>query len=265
MAFQSMADYNENKYGDRFRLSNDGDCADVIFLYTDIHDVLVGNVHYLNYPEYSGYVHCLEHNCPVCKSANKVRLQRRIFIPLYLINEDRVVFWDRTTNIENQLQRDVFSNYPNPSKVVFRITREGEYRDINTKYKIEAIGSNSVMSYSDICTKFNIKFPDYYETICEDKSMSELESIVNGRTNTYNFNGVEASSEMINKLPEYQTRPRAILDSAIDISSQDTSGVSEETVKSEELTVSSSLNATETDVDNKLKPINGSSSDIVPF
>lgn len=205
MAFQSMIHYNEANFGNRFRLANDGDAEDVIFLYQKIEDVLIGDVHYLKYPEYSGYVHCIGANCPACKA--KVRLQRKLFIPVYVISQNKVVFWDRNTTFENQLQRDIFSRHSDPSKVVFRITRKGGYKDINTTYSITAIGTNNVMSYEDICKKFNITMPAYYEDICADKSYAELESIIGGSSNNSNV----PDSSLDYSLPEYQVSPRGTL------------------------------------------------------
>lgn len=207
MAFQSMIHYNETNFGNRFRLSNDGDAEDVIFLYQKIEDVLIGDVHYLKYPEYSGYVHCIGANCPACKS--KVRLQRKLFIPMYIISQNKIVFWDRNTTFENQLQRDVFSRYSDPSKVVFRVTRRGGYKDINTTYNITAVGTNNIMSYEEICKKFSVEFPNYYDNICEDKSYADLESIIGGVT--ANSGSSIPDNNVDYSLPEYQVSPRGAL------------------------------------------------------
>lgn len=58
MGFKSVKSYNDARYGGMFLLKNDGDYADVIFMYQDIEDVLVADTHYIKSPDYSGYVHC---------------------------------------------------------------------------------------------------------------------------------------------------------------------------------------------------------------
>lgn len=222
MAFQSMTHYNEENYGNRFRLSNDGDYTDVIFLYKSINEVLIGDVHYLKFPEYSGYVHCLGGNCPACNS--NVRLQRKIFIPLYLVEQRKVVFWDRTTNFENQLQRDIFSRYADPSKVIFRITRHGAYRDMNTTYDITAVGNNNVMSFEEICRQFNITFPDFYESICESKSFTDLQSLLGGSNTSY-----APDTALDFNLPDYQVSPRGAIGDSSDVNTSTDISVSNPT------------------------------------
>ena len=63
MAFQKVTDYNEARFGNFFLLRNDGDFADVIFLYRSRDDELVGPTHYIKSEDYSGYVQCLGNKC----------------------------------------------------------------------------------------------------------------------------------------------------------------------------------------------------------
>ena len=84
MAFKKMTEYNEEKFGNFFRLVNDGDFADVVFLYRSTHDVLVADVHYVKTPDYSGYVQCLERGCPACSEG--IRIQSKLFIPMLVVS-----------------------------------------------------------------------------------------------------------------------------------------------------------------------------------
>ena len=199
MAFKTMTQYDEERFGGFFLLRNDGDYADVIFLYRNKDDVLIGDVHYIKTPDYTGYVHCTERNCPACEKG--IRVQSKLFIPLYNITDGEIQFWDRSTRFENQLVQDVFSKYPNPSEFVFRIQRQGVAGDINTKYNIWAVGKNKLMDYNQILLTNNATMPDYYENICKTYSSTELHSILNTSANS-------STSYESNSMPDYQVTAR---------------------------------------------------------
>lgn len=199
MAFKTMTQYDEERFGGFFLLRNDGDYADVIFLYRNKDDVLIGDVHYIKTPDYTGYVHCTERNCPACEKG--IRVQSKLFIPLYNITDGEIQFWDRSTRFENQLVQDVFSKYPNPSEFVFRIQRQGAAGDINTKYNIWAVGKNKLMDYNQILLTNNATMPDAYENICKTYCSTELHSILNTSANS-------STSYEANSMPDYQVTPR---------------------------------------------------------
>lgn len=200
MSFKKVSDYNEERYGNMFLLRNDGDSADVIFLYQSIDDALVADVHYIKSASYSGYVHCCGRNCPACNKG--IRVQNKLFIPLYNISAGEVQFFDRSVRFENVLNTNVFSRYPNPSEFVFRITRHGEAGSMSTTYAIEAVGRNTEpqLSFSSILKANNITFPDGYNRICKELSVPELENMLNANNmpeDTTNYT-----------IPDYQVKPR---------------------------------------------------------
>ena len=195
MAFKSVEEFNDNRYHNLFRLINDGEYADVVFLYQSMKDMLVAQAHYIKSSEYSGYVHCCEAGCPAC--AKNIRVQTKLFIPVYNVTKNTIEFWDRTMKFEPQLERDVFNKYPNPSELVFRITRHGVPNDINTTYGITAVGRNTLGSYESILAKFNAKMPDYYSNIIRDVSVADLASML------------QASDTDTASMPEYTPIPRA--------------------------------------------------------
>lgn len=199
MAFKKAKDYNEERYGNFFMLRNDGDSADVIFLYQSYDDVLVADVHYLKSPDYSGYVHCNGHNCPACERG--IRVQSKLFIPVYNIASGQIEFFDRSSRFENQLMTDVLLNYPNPSEYVFRITRHGNAGSMDTSYSIKVVGVNKVMSYSDIMSKFNTSLPEHYSVICKELTSTEMEKM-------FTTNNPSASIDS-NDLPQYKITPRS--------------------------------------------------------
>ena len=197
MAFKSFVQYNEEKNENFFRLKDDGDSANVIFLYRSINDVLVADVHYIKSDEYSGYVHCLENNCPACK--RKLRIQKKLFIPLYNLDTQRIEFFDRTIRFEPQLEREVFKLYPNPSEIVFKITRHGEYGTRDTSYSIRAVGRAPENSYEDILKKFNTSLPAHYDVICKSVDAFAMNNMLS--------NADDDSTES-DEMPEYTPMPR---------------------------------------------------------
>ena len=194
MAFKTVEQFNDDKYRNKFVITEDKESADVVFLYQSYRDMLVADVHYIKSANYSGYVHCCGSGCPVCavKKADgtqAIRTQTKIFIPVYNINKRNpdnpdetgvIEFWDRTPKFEQQFKHDTFDSYPNPSEYVFKVIRHGVANDINTRYEIRAIGRNVVpgMSYQEILDRFHATMPAYYENIVKSFSISELSEMM---------------------------------------------------------------------------------------
>lgn len=244
MAFKSMVQYNEERYGNLFTLSNDGNFADVVFLYQSKNDVLMADVHYIKSAEYSGYVHCCRVGCPAC--ARNIRVQNKLFIPLYNITDHKIQFFDRSTKFAAQLANDVFDKFPNPSEYVFRITRHGVAGDINTIYQITAVGTNTSMPYAKILADNNATMPDYYSNVVREVSVADLSGMLNSgessaavpreayvpapsmtipvpqlATNAFNepTNVPEFTDEL--KLPEAFTPESTSADAAVDVDNVD--------------------------------------------
>lgn len=204
MAFKKMTEYNEERYGNMFLLRNDGDSADVVILYRSIEDVLVADVHYIKSPEYSGYVHCCGRGCPACSKG--IRVQNKLFIPLYNIKEKQIQFFDRSTRFENILQSEVFSKFSDPTEYVFRITRRGEAGSMDTRYEIVPVGTNTDpnLSYDNILKSANTSFPDAYESICKDLSPDKLQDMLNVH---------DSENTDYGEMPSYQVTPRGVTSS----------------------------------------------------
>ena len=197
MAFKSVTQYNEERFGGLFLLREDGESKDVIFLYRNVDDVLIADTHYIKSSEYTGYCHCTGRGCPAC--GKNIRVQTKLFIPLYDVESGEVLFWDRNARFEQQLMNDVIKKYPNPSEFIFRITRNGAPNDVNTTYSIMAVAKNTVKSYSTIMAEQNMKSPDFYNNICKDIPATELHSYLSSNSEGYSDNGA---------LSDYQAVPR---------------------------------------------------------
>jgi len=198
MAFKTMTQYEEEKYGGKLVLSNDKDFADVVFLYQSSNEVLIGDVHYIKSDEYSGYVHCTGRGCPVC--AKNIRIQPKLFVPLYNLTAGEIQFFDRSDKFRQQLLSDVFSRYPNPSEFVFRITRNGAAYSKETKYGIQAMGTNRDFPMSKVLADNHIKFPDHYETVCKSVDPATLATWVSSASNGSGGSAAE--------MPAYTVTPR---------------------------------------------------------
>ena len=195
MAFKKMTEYNDERYANFFLLRDDGDYARVIFLYTNIDDVLVADAHYINSADYIGYVHCCGRGCPACSAG--IRVQKKLFIPLFNYDTGKIEFFDRNTRFEQQLQRQVFDVFPNPSMALFRITRHGNAYDVNTTYEITLEGKNTT-PIEQILYQEGVRFPDVYERVIKEFSSPELAAMLNKKP-------VAGGS---NDLPDYSVRPR---------------------------------------------------------
>jgi len=204
MAFKTVEQFNDERYHGKFRIPDDGGSQDVIFLYQRKADMLVADAHYIKSSQYSGYVHCIGTGCPACKKG--IRVQTKLFIPVYNIASGAIEFWDRNMNsgFLTQLDRDIFDKFSNPSEYVFRITRHGGYKDQETRYDIVAVGKNSVMSYEQILAKFNATMPDYYENIVKSVSINELTDMLQ-----------TAGNDNSDSIPDYVPVPRAGYQSSI--------------------------------------------------
>ena len=199
MAFKSMTEYNEERYGNMFMLRNDGDSAEVIFMYPNKDSVMMVESHYIKSDSYSGYTQCLgKRSCPACEQG--IRIQNKLFIPVYVIDQDEILFWDRNTRFFQQLDTDVFSKFADPTEFVFRITRHGVAGDFNTRYEISAVAKNNVISYEDILKKLDVQFPDYYNTVCADWSVED-----------YKDHLIPAKEQVdVDSMPEYKISPRGV-------------------------------------------------------
>ena len=206
MAFKSVEEFNDSRYHGMFRLINDKDSADIIFLYRSKKDELVADAHYIKSATYSGYVHCCGKGCPAC--AKGLKVQSKLFVPLYNIKQndvmqEKIEFWDRSINFDKQLEQDVFSKFADPSEYVFRITRNGAAGDKDTRYTIQATNRNAFAPYDAILSKFNAQMPDYYSEIIKEFSISELADML------------QNTGDTTTDLPEYTPIPRAGYQSSI--------------------------------------------------
>lgn len=199
MAFKKVDEYLKDKQGNFFVLRNDGDSADVIFLYRSREDMVVCSTHYIKSDQYSGYVHCLGAGCPAC--AKDIRRNDSLFIPVYNIVDDEIQYIDKGTRWEGLMQENVFRRTADPSSLVFAITRhnrpiEPGQRYPSVVYSIMAKSTNTVKSFDVL-----VPNPDpyvLYGDICRQVDAITMSDMLATRTN----------SDAGVPLPEYTPIPR---------------------------------------------------------
>lgn len=208
MAFKSMVEFNEERYGNFFMLQNDGDSAQVIFLYRNLKDVLVAPAHYITSSDFKGYVHCLGKDCPACKPGpgrdRGLRVQNKLFVPLYNIDADEIQYFDRNDSFYAQLVSEVFRKYENPSECIFQIIRHGAYRDRNTRYEIRLLGKNDFLPYDEILNKFQTTMPEDYERVIHSVNAIDMAAYLNSYGESNSSEEYTSAAD----LPKYTPTPR---------------------------------------------------------
>lgn len=207
MAFKKIKQIEEDRYGKFLRL-NDGESVRGVFLYKSYDDVLIADCHYVNSSDYHGYVHCCESGCPAC--AKGIRVQHKLFIPILVLkdlnpsfDEDTVIFWDRNQSYNHTLKTEVFDKYPNPTDVIFKITRHGAYRDINTTYSIN-VAMKFDSDVDDVLASLGVTMPDYYENVVRTVDPAQLQDMLSATA----ASASQGSSYVPQQSYSYQAKPR---------------------------------------------------------
>lgn len=209
MAFKTVNTAKAEKHEGKFVLENDGDTAEVIFLYRCSDDMLVADTHYIKTNEYSGYVHCNEGGCAAC--AKNLRVQQKLFIPMYVISingqqVNEIRFWDRNMRFEPVLSQAIFKNYANPSEFIFRVTRNGVHGSKETTYGIQVAFKNTSLPFDKIMADNGATFPEYYEHIVKE--------VPNVTLSQWLASANSANAIANADIPEYVPTPRVSVTSA---------------------------------------------------
>lgn len=163
--------------GGYFSLKDNGDTAQVRFLYDNIDDFEGYAVHEVEIDGRKRYVNCLrEYNspiddCPFCK-ARKFQTAK-FFIPVYNLDEDKVQVWERGKKFASQMTSLMarYSSQTSPfCAQVFEIERQGKKGDTATTYGIYPVGPADNTTLDDLP-----EAPQIIGDIILDKSAEDLE------------------------------------------------------------------------------------------
>lgn len=145
--FEDADKYNSGSSGSFFQLQNDGDIGTVRFMYNSLDDVVAHLVHPVTVDGKIKYISCPRHYndpkdiCPLCADGRK--LQTKLFVPVYDLDEKIVKIWERGRNFWSQIS-GLCNRYAsgNTSLVshTFEVERHGQPKDTSTSYMIFETG-----------------------------------------------------------------------------------------------------------------------------
>lgn len=164
--------YGGSGGGSFFVLKDDGDSANIRFLYDDIMDIEGFAVHQVEMPDgKKRYVNCLRNygdpidNCPLCRE--KFKVMTRLFLKVYNEDDKECQVWERGKSYYNDL-RILCSRYKPLHDEIVEITRSGKKGDKQTKYAAFPVENSSVnLDDYDVV--------DPLGTIILDKTADEME------------------------------------------------------------------------------------------
>lgn len=125
--------------GGYFSLKEDKDTALVRFMYNTEEDIEGHVVHRVEVNGYNRYVNCLRSYsdpldaCPLCEA--HMRTTVKFYVPLYKIDTDEVLMWERGQNFYSKLHSLCMECKPLVSYPV-EIERNGKAGDMNTTYEL---------------------------------------------------------------------------------------------------------------------------------
>jgi len=161
--------------GGYFGLANDGNVAQVRFLYNGIDDVEGLSVHQVQVNEKKRYVNCLRSYgdpldvCPFCRE--KKATSAKLFIPVYNVDEDKIQIWERGKTFFQKMSGlcSRYSNSDNPLvSHIFEIERHGKRGDTSTTYEIyEQSQDDTVLEDFDV--------PETVGGVVLDKTAEDME------------------------------------------------------------------------------------------
>lgn len=206
MSMNNTGKFATQGNNDFFFLADDGDVASVRMLYDqpDGSDMDYYLVHEVEIDGKKRYVACNAlsddgnslhtENCPLCQAGYK-RLEK-LFIQLYIPDEDAVKTWDRGRNFVQKIQTYI-NRYGSLVNYPIEIERKGKAGDSNTTYELFVM-ENDGMTLDD--------FPEKQEllgTFILDVSAEDMEAMVDG---TYT---IEAPAENNSRRERSDTRNAA--------------------------------------------------------
>lgn len=148
IALDNAGKFGSGSSNDFFTLKDDGDVAEVRFLYDqpDASDIDYFVVHEVEVDGKKRYVACnavsedgssiIKDNCPLCLAEYK-RIEK-LFLQMYVESEDRVYTWDRGRNFVSKIQTYI-NRYGSLVSQAFEIERKGKKGDTNTTYELFAL------------------------------------------------------------------------------------------------------------------------------
>lgn len=157
--FNDIDNYSPNVGTDWLRLVDDGDNTLVQFLFRDLEDLDIFSVHeekLINKDgkEVTRSVNCLRKDyndpldiCPLCEKGKQPKPM--IILTMFDHNDNKVKIWQRGKKFIEML-KGYLVDYPDLTKVVFRLTRNGKRNDQRTTYSLVPVTNVEPIDISEI-------------------------------------------------------------------------------------------------------------------
>ena len=160
-----------------FSLKDNGDIAQVRFMYNGIDELEGYAVHEVEIDGKKRWVNCLrDYNSPLddCPFCRERKFQTaKFFIPIYNLDENKVQIWERGKKFASQMT-SLMSRYSNADvpfcSQVFEIERQGKKGDTSTTYGIFPVGSADNTTLDDLP-----ELPTILGSVVLDKSAEDME------------------------------------------------------------------------------------------
>lgn len=162
-----------------FALKDDGDVANVRFMYNNMEDVVGYAVHEVEVEGKKRYVNCLrdynepKSKCPLCAANNFQKA--KLYVPLYDVDEGAVKIWERGKKFFAKISA-ICARYSNADTPLvahtFDVERHGKKGDQQTIYEVYETGSD------DTVLEDLPEVPEILGTIILDKTADELQAYV---------------------------------------------------------------------------------------
>lgn len=140
---QEADNYGGQGGGGFFAISEDKGVKRVRFLYNNENDVEGYSVHKVKVGDNKErYVNCLRSykdpvdDCPFCRE--RIKLEAKLFIPLYNVDEDQIQIWDRGKKMFEKMSAlcSRYAKRDNLVQHIFEVERHGKPKDTGTTYEI---------------------------------------------------------------------------------------------------------------------------------
>ncbi len=193
--FNEVDSYSNNTGNDWFKLQNNNDSALVQFLFKDLDDLDIFSVHevevkYKNGQSKTRFLDCKRNYddpldvCPLCERGS----QRKpvIILSLYDHTDKKVKIWQRGKKFLETL-KGYSTQYPDFTKVPFRIIRNGAKGDQNTTYTVIPATDVTPINVEDV------ERPNLLGSFILDKTVDEINTYID--TGAFPENGSEDNTE----------------------------------------------------------------------
>ena len=194
--------YGSSTRGSFFTLKDDGDKAQVRFLYNTMDDIQGYVVHKVQVGDRDRYVNCLrEYNeplekCPFC--AAQMHVTPRLFLKLYNEDAGECQIWERTKSYYQKLSGYATRYKPLYNEVI-EVERHGKKGDKQTDYQFFPI-ENSEINIDD--EQYQCAEP--LGTIILDKTADEMNEYLD--TGEFPQGSESVARQRSNEEPEVPTR-----------------------------------------------------------